>query len=304
MKNENKLFLLIATPPCQGVSIAGKRDKKDIRNQLIKPAVEAIKKLNPTWVWMENVPRYDGAIIPDTKEIVEDDGTYKETNILNYIEEQLKPYGYEIKVQIMDAKDYGVPQSRKRLIFIMTRTRKAINFPKKTHGEGLLPYKTVRDTIGHLEPLESGERSKTDEYHISKIHNENHIKWLKETPEGNTAFYNEKEEHRPYLIDKTTGERRPIKGYDTTYKRMWWDKPSPTITMWSGSISSQSNVHPRDTRTLSVRELMLLQTMPENYRFLEGASDKEMRDMIGEAVACFFSKVITDHIVKLHEDGI
>ena len=98
---------------------------------------------------------------------------------------------------------------------------------------------------------------------------------------------------------KKTGELRRIKGFGTTYKRIWWDKPAPTVTMSSGSISSQNNVHPRDSRAMTVREAMELQTIPKEYTFLPNATEKEMREMIGEAVPSQLAKAITEHIIKM-----
>lgn len=296
------LFLLVSTPPCQGVSLAGRRDKCDIRNQLIKPTVRAIKVFLPLWVWIENVPAYAQAKIPNYIDIVEDDGSLEQINIIDFLKQELEPLGYKLKTKVLNAKDYGVPQSRKRLITILTRTDKEISFPEITHGEkeGLLPYVTVRDAIGHLEPLESGEKSETDIYHRARLHPERHIEWMKHTPEGQTALNNQELKHRPNKVDKITGEIRPIKAYQTTYKRMWWDKPAPTVTMASGNISSQNNVHPRDTRALTIREIMILQTIPDTFRFPDYVTENEIREMIGEAVPCLLAKTITQHIINVH----
>lgn len=296
-----ELFLFVATPPCQGVSAAGKRDKFDIRNQLIKPTIKAIQQTQPLWVWLENVPGYQHATIPDTLDVVEDDDTYDRISITDFIEKYLSPYGYKVGFKVLDAKDFGTPQSRKRMITILTRTNKEITFPEATHGIEGQPLRTVRDAISHLPSLQAGERNNEDPYHFGPKHNLNHIRWMAATPEGQTAFDNELFEDRPHTLDKATGEKRLIKAFRTTYKRIWWDKPSPTVTMYSGGISSQNNVHPSDSRALSVREVMLLQSMPNTYRFPEGTSEKEMREMIGEAVPCLLSQAITQHIIGLHE---
>lgn len=300
---ENELDLLIATPPCQGASVAGKRDKKDIRNQLIKPAMNAIQILNPRWVWIENVVTYANATIPNVEEVVEDDDTFERKTIREYIKEKSEKCGYKMIEAVLNAKDYGVPQSRRRWIVIITREDVALTMPKRTNGEGLAPYRTVRDAIGGLEPLDANEKSKKDDYHFSPKHNERHIKWIKATPEGMSAHQNKRMEDRPNTIDKVTGERRPIKGYDTTYKRMYWDQPAKTVTIYSASLSSQCNGHPRDPRAMTVREIMELQTIPNTYRFLEDASHKEMREIIGEAVPCLLAERITKHILELDKKG-
>lgn len=297
----DELFLFIATPPCQGVSAAGKRDKFDIRNQLIKPTIRAIQKTQPLWVWLENVPGYQYATIPDTLDVVDDDESYSRISITDFIEKYLAPFGYKVAYKVLDAKDYGAPQTRKRMITILTRTDKEITFPEATHGIEEQPFNTVRNAIGHLPSLSSGEKWEEDPYHFGAKHNENHIRWMTATPEGQTAFDNTLFEDRPHTIDKVTGEKRLIKAFRTTYKRMWWDRPSPTVTMYSGGISSQNNVHPSDARALSVREAMLLQSMPNTYQFPEGTKEKEMREMIGEAVPCLLSQAITQHIIKIQE---
>ena len=293
-KINGELDLIVCTPPCQGVSNVGKRDVYDIRNQLIKPAIKLIKEFYPKYIWIENVPGYIKATIPDTDDIVEDNDKYKRINILDYIDKKLKPLGYTMDHKIINAMDYGVPQSRKRVICILTRMNTKITFPKITYGPSKEnKYKTVRDAIGHLPSLESGEKDINDIYHYSKVHNINHIKWIAATPEGCTAFDNERLEDRPHTIDKISGEYRSIRAFRTTYKRLYWDKPSTTITMNSGSISSQSNVHPRDNRAITLREAMLLQSMPMNYIFPKNLSDSKMREMVGEAVPSLLAEVIT-----------
>lgn len=297
---EDDLFLLVATPPCQGVSAAGKRDRFDIRNQLIKPTVHMIKEFRPRWVWLENVPNYEKATIPNTREIVEDGDDVPRIDVLGFIEQELFPLGYRMDYRVLNANQYGVPQSRRRLIIILTRTDSEITFPEPTHGIDGSPFATVRDAIGHLEPLESGESSKEDPYHFAATHNVNHVRWMKATPEGQTAFDNENFEDRPHMIDKMTGLPREIKAFKTTYKRIWWDRPSPTVTMGSAGISSQNNVHPRDSRALTLREVMLLQSIPMWYRFAD-TSMKENREMVGEAVPPLLAKAITEHIIGLDE---
>jgi len=306
-KNQiNELFLMVCTPPCQGVSTAGKRDPFDIRNQLIKPTIKAILIFKPLWVWIENVPAYLKTTIPNTNNIVEDNDFFERINVIDFINKQLSTSGYTLKYKILDAKNYGVPQTRKRLIIILTRSNINISFPEITHGNdsNLIPYITVRNTIEYLESLESGEKSLTDNYHFAKIHSRKHIKWMKATPEGKTALDNINIKDRPSIIDKDTGHLRPIKAFKTTYKRIWWDKPSPTVTMCSGGISSQNNVHPVDSRALTIREVMLLQSIPNDFRFPELTTENQMREMIGEAVPPLLAEVITKHIININESQI
>ena len=265
---KNNIKFLLATPPCQGMSVAGKMDKKDKRNLLIKYAIQSIKDLNVDYALIENVPTmYKFPITHKSKTL-----TIKE-----YIEKELSK-NYNLSFNVLDTKDYGIPQSRKRAITLIW---------KKNKKEWKLPEKkkiiTVKKAIGHLPSLKPGETSDI-KYHYAKEHNANHILWMSHTPTGKTALENKK------YYPKING--RKIKAYSTTYKRISWDKPSPTITICNSAISSQNNVHPgnkmlnglySDPRVLTLKELFLLSgikkiDLPKNY------SNNFVRKMIGEAI--------------------
>lgn len=258
----NRVELIIATPPCQSFSKAGKMKTDDPRSCLYKHAIHAIKDISPKYAIMENVPEFA------KPEIIED--------IYDTLE------GYRIYHKIVNVADYGIPQIRKRCIFLFTRKgiKPILKFPKHT-----TPHITVRDAIGDLPSLESSDVSDIHRFHYSKTHNQNHIKWMRHTPTGQTAHDNEK-----WYPQK---DGRHIKGYRTTYKRISWDKPAPTITMANGSISSQNNVHPgrpiskgrySDARVLTIYELMKLSGIPDEWDPPTWASDSFIRKMIGEAV--------------------
>ena len=264
---ENNCDFLLATPPCQGMSVAGKMDKDDIRNKLIVEVVNFIKIALPKNVIIENVPQIlDFSINIDDKII----------KIVDFIKQELEPIGYFINYDVLNAADYGTPQHRKRAIFLISKIKKW-QFPaKKTQI-------TVRQAIGDLPSLESGQKSDI-KYHEAKIHNQNHIFWMKNTPTGKTALDNPV--HFPQK------NNRKIKGFSTTYKRIEWDKPAPTITMCNGGISSQNNVHPgklladgtySDARVLTILELLRLTGLPDNYPIPLNASDNLIRKVIGEA---------------------
>ncbi|WP_069592618.1 DNA cytosine methyltransferase [Methanosphaera sp. WGK6] len=232
-----------------------------------------LKKKNIELICLENVPQ----ILKFSIKIGD-----KEVKILNYIIEELQPLGYYINYSILDAADYGTAQTRKRAIFLISNIKKW-DFPEK------LEKITVKDAIGDLPSLESGEQSNIPLHHAKK-HNDRHILWMKNTPTGETAFDNKK-----YYPKK---EGRRIKGYRTTYKRIQWDKPAPTITMCNGSISSQNNVHPgrllddgtySDARVLSILEIIRLTGLPDDWNIPEWASENFIRQVIGEGIPPKFS---------------
>ena len=273
---------LIATPPCQGMSQAGKMDENDVRNRLIIDTIKFIKNTMPDNIIIENVP---GIL----KFSINVNGKY--VKIVDYISNELKQLNYYINYTVLDAADYGTPQYRKRAIFLISKISEW-KFPKKQ------PLITVRDVIGDLPSLESGEKSNI-KYHNAKVHNKNHILWMKHTPTGKTALENEK------FYPEKNG--RKIKGYNTTYKRIEWDRPAPTITMCNGGISSQNNVHPgrlqkdgtySDARVLTILELLRLTGLPDDWNIPLNASDNLIRQVIGEAFPPKFAEAMIKTMPK------
>lgn len=265
---EAKIEFLLATPPCQGMSVAGKMNEHDPRNLLIIKVIEFIKKVKPKNIIIENVPTMLKTSILVNK---------KKIKIVDYINNELAK-DYKISFNILNAADYGTPQTRNRTIVLMSKI-----------GEWPLPKKqkqiTVEEAIGYLPSLEAGEMSEI-KYHNAPKHNERHILWMKHTPTGKTAFDN-----KIYYPQKEDGTM--IKGFSTTYKRISWDKPAPTITMGNGSISSQNNVHPgrkkedgtySDARVLTIKELMILTGLPDDWKIPDWAKENFIRKVIGEGV--------------------
>ena len=279
---ELNIEFIIATPPCQSFSNAGRKKVKDIRTPLFLTLIKAIKEIKPKYVLIENVPSFMKSI-------------YEEKNEETIEQKFIKELGelYTINTKILNAKDYEVPQSRKRSITLLSLK----TLSEWSHPTPIKKIITVRDAIGYLPSLESGEVSNIHKWHRSKIHNSNHIKWMSYTPTGKTAFLNE--------VNYPQKDGRKIKGYNTTYKRIEWDAPSPTITMSSGSISSQNNVHPGNeykknnevlydnARALTVYEIILLTGLDDNWD-PPTTNEKLIRDIIGEGVP---PKLIY-HIVK------
>jgi len=280
--NGNSIDLIIGGPPCQGFSIAGKRDTKDPRNSLFMDFVRVVNIIKPKMFLMENVR---GLVSMKTA---------RGEKVLDVILKEFTRRGYKVKYKVIDSATYGIPQYRHRIFFVgMKGDKNNFTFPRETHAEQerilvdgtkIKKFKNVRETIGDLEPLESGEKSEKDPLHFSIKHVERHIKWMKATPEGKTAHLNK------------DPELRPPSGYPTTYKRFWWDRPAPAVTTCFSSISSQNNVHPRDTRAMTIREASRLQTFPDEFKFKN--SINSIRKQIGNAVPPQLAKVLADEIKK------
>ncbi|MBU6089365.1 DNA cytosine methyltransferase [Mammaliicoccus sciuri] len=271
---EKNVKFLLATPPCQGLSSVGKNKHqnhfiKDRRNFLVMEIFEYIDKLDLDFILIENVPRFLNMYFPYGNEflLLED--------ILN-----LK-YGkdYKIDIKILNAKDYGICQSRPRAIIKMYKHN--IKWPWPTMEEEI----PLEKAIGHLPSLEPGENSGI-KWHIAKNARHSIIEALRYTKPGTSAIKNEF-----YYPKKDNGER--IKGFHNTYKRMVWDKPAPARTTYSGSISSHNNVHPgrlnpdgtySDPRVLTLLETFIVSSIDSKIDFPEDATETYIRTIIGEAI--------------------
>ena len=261
---------IMATPPCQSMSRAGKMKIDDERTLLFLPLLNIIEQLDPKYVLIENVPEF-------LKSNYEKNG--RKVDVMAVIRERCR--NYHIEEKILDTSDFDTPQKRKRAIVLLSRH----DCTKWIHPDPLGYKITVEQAIGHLPSLESGEKSHIAHHH-AKIHNARHILWMKHTPTGQCALSNET--HFP------TKDGRKIKAFGTAYKRIRWDTPSPTITMMNGSISSQNNVHPgryksdtktwSDARVLTILEIMLLTGLPADWNIPEWASDTLIRHVIGEGI--------------------
>ena len=294
---KNNVELLLATPPCQGMSLAGKMDPLDQRNQLIYYAIKVIKAIKPKYIFLENVPQ-----LLRTQIKVDD----KTLLIPEYIHQQLDDEYYFAKQNIVCAKDYDVPQMRKRNIFLLTRK----DMPYKWEMPAPKPEKTLRDVLYDLpsvDPLlkEGYEETiklfpdfehkkliaeKLSKFHTPPKHAKKHVIAMMHTPSGKTAFDN-----KEFYPKKDDGTR--VNGHYNTYRRFDWDKPSRTITQNNGVISSLCCVHPgrsykakngevlySEPRCLTLYELFIVFSIPTNWNVPDWADEKLIRQVIGEGI--------------------
>lgn len=273
--SSKNIDLLLATPPCQGMSIAGKNRNlhtmhKDMRNLLVFKVIDFIKIKTPKYILIENVPNFLRAKLPFEGQMYS----------LEEILKKLFSNQYEIETKIVDTSEYGIPQRRQRALVKMYRKGLQWEWPKKRK------MVTVREAIGSLPSIEAGEITNIP-WHFARKHSPSHILWMRHTPTGKSAF-----ENKYFYPKKENGKK--IKSYMTTYRRIKWDEPSPTITMRNDAISSQLNVHPgrklkngtySDARVLTPRELMILCSLPQNWTgFSLDVPESLMRKCLGESV--------------------
>lgn len=280
---ENDVRLIIATPPCQGLSWAGANKTgesliKDKRNFLVLNALEIFDAVRPDYFIVENVPRFQEMRFPSKDRWV----TLRELLEESYSDD------YEISVNVLDAADYGVPQTRLRVVYRLWKKGLKWNLPQKE------PQITLQAAIGNLPSLESGETSNIKN-HYARIHPLSHVTCMKYTPTGKSAYENK--EHFP---KKDNGEK--IKGFKNTFKRMRWDRPAPTITMRNEIVSSQENVHPgrqnadgtwSDARVLTLRELLIVSSLSPELDVPDNLTETTFRQIIGEGIPPrMFAKII------------
>lgn len=331
--------LLIATPPCQGMSLLGSKNYKgDKRNFLIFDVIDIIHALDLDYIFIENVPNFLKMAFPKNRE---DFGKYMEkaneefAQRKNKLEDVAKEDGfelisltdlleqefgneYEISYGIYNAADYGVPQRRKRAIIRIYRKGLTWADPEVS-GHHI----TLREAIGYLPSIEAlekaTERYKDDEeimamegiqYHNGTSMADRHLEELKHTPSGCSAYDNEF-----YYPKREDGKR--IRGFHSTYSRLDWDALCPTRTMKSASIGGSSNGHPgrclvdgdektrlySDARCLSLLELFIVTSLPKNMDLPKGVRESLIRDIIGEGVPPLMSKAFLSMIAQDVKDS-
>lgn len=285
---------ILATPPCQGMSTLGKRNyESDSRNSLIKYVLNAIDRLNPDYVMIENVPKFVELLYD------EDGSTYyvdsaKSKEPYHIVELLQAKYGnsYNVEMKILNAMNYGVPQSRPRVIIKLYKKGLLWSWPEEDKH-----VITLREAIGDLPSLESGEKSNI-KWHNALNHNSRQVEALRHTPEGKSAMKNEY-----YYPKKADGTR--VKGFHNTYNRMRWDEPAPARTTNNHLMSGHNNVHPgrllpdgtwSDARVLTFRELVIVSSLPLDWNIPEDIPETEIRIIIGEAIPPLLSKKIAEQI--------
>ena len=280
-----EIYVIFGGPPCQGFSLAGKRDRFDPRNQLYQEFARIASVLQPKVIVMENVRLITSMKTPEGE------------GMLEAISAAFETAGYECQYKFLNAQDYGVPQSRSRIFLIGVRKDLdigQITFPPPTHrppgqktllGEDLEPCVTFREATGDLESLAAGECSRNDPWHKATPHPPHVVKMLEGIPEGMSAH------------DNPDPNLRPTSGYNTTYKRIKWDEPCSTISTNFNMISGCRHVHPSDTRALTVREAMRVQTFPDQFKIFGRIDD--VRKGIGNAVPPLLAKKIAEHLLKV-----
>lgn len=306
--NVKELDVLVATPPCQGMSYINhkKNDKnKEMkRNSLVIESIKMTKNLMPRFFVYENVKAFLGTSCLDI------DGNFKA--IKDAISQNLE-CEYNILYKVVNFKDYGCPSSRTRTLVVGVR-KDILDVSPYDIFPDRKKERTLRQIIGHLPPLKTmGEISEADIYHAFRKYNPIMIPWLEKLKEGQGAFENKEENRRPYHIENGKKIFNVEKNGDK-YTRQYWDKVAPCIHTRNDILASQNTVHPVDNRVFSIREVMLMMSVPSDfewsripYKELNNLSLKEkekylasnsmnIRQNLGEAVPTIIFQQIAEKI--------
>ena len=304
---KGEIDVVIGGPPCQSFSTAGARKGlEDKRGMALLEFIRVIRDVQPKFFVFENVPGlksiakkhisfYDRMSVD--KKTLSSDQQYGSL-FGEILDEFNKLKKYKSDWDILNSADYGVPQKRKRLILIGSKTmdpkiifekiKKNAKFadPKKAEEEGKKPWKTLRDALDGLKD-DKMERTEFPKWG----------KYLKHIPAGGCWVdlpENLKKEAMGRAANSDDPKRKGKQGGRTGFfRRLSWDKPSPTLVT-SPSQMGTCLCHPDEDRPLTVKEYAKLQGFPAGWKFIGSTSQKYR--MIGEAVPVDLAKIIAKTI--------
>jgi len=268
---EGHLKILVGCAPCQPFSSYAQKYKgkgNDDRWKLLYSFTRIIRSIEPEIISMENVP-----LLTKHEPF---------SNLMTTLEKMR----YKVKFHNVHCESYGIPQKRTRLVLLASRLGD-IDLTPPTHGPS--DYVTVRQAIGELDPIESGETSTSDPLHRAQKLSELNKKRISNSIPGGTW--------RDWDFDLICPchTKKSGSSYASVYGRMCWDEPSPTITTQFFNYGSGRFGHPDQLRALSLREGAILQSFPNDYIFARPTTPilfKRTATHIGNAVPVKLGEVI------------
>ena len=269
----NDLVLYAACTPCQPFSTLNRAKHDDIRKYLLLNFADIIEDSPPDYIIVENVPGFRNR-------------TGK--TIAEQFETTLLKHGFKTASGCLDAKDYGIPQTRKRYILVASRHGEP-EIPQPTHQAH---YATVRDAIGNYPVIADGESHSNYHNHQARKLAPHHRKIVAAVPKngGNRKDITDTSILLPCHQGKPNVHRE-------VFGRMTWHKPAPTMTGRCTDVYCGRFVHPEQDRGISLREAAAIQTFPDTYRFY-GTSIAENSRQIGNAVPVKLALLLGETIVN------
>lgn len=302
----NGVDVVVATPPCQGISYINHKKKADEikRNSLVIESVELVDKIQPKYFIFENVLAFEKTLCITKEERVLPIGSFiREVLGNNYI----------ITGRILNFMNYGSNSSRTRTLII------GVN---KKFRDSIAPYelfpdyqqeKTLREVIGGFPVLEWGEISRLDFYHAFRTYDPKMRAWIHDLKEGESAFDNADPNLRPHRIVNGKVIENIRKNRDK-YTRQKWDRFIQCVHTRNDQLAAQNTIHPEQDRVFSIRELMAMMTIPDDFKWIDLGFDElnqlseiekralykeheiNIRQCIGEAVPTVIMRQIAQKI--------
>lgn len=267
--------VLAGCAPCQPFSgYTTKRRSIDNRWQLLLEFLRIVQEVNPEIVTLENVPRLSH--LPLWKQFVQ----------------SLEVAGYSVAWDVLDASEYAVPQNRRRLVLLASRLG-SVQLPKPNESGP----QSVKKAIGKLPPVGAGQQNYDDPLHVSRALTPRNLARIRlSKPAGTWREW-------PKSMRAACHRSETGKTYPSVYGRMSWDKPAPTITTQFYGFGNGRFGHPDQDRAITLREGALLQSFPENFKFVPKGSRVNFRGigrLIGNAVppalGAAIGRAIMDHV--------
>jgi len=270
--DSDKHRLLAGCAPCQPFSKLTNGVKEHRAWDLLDNFGRFVAGILPELVTMENVPE-----LADRGRVVFD--RFVRT---------LQKHDYHVAWCVVQCPEYGIPQSRKRLVLLASRLGE-IEIPEGCYRYPSL-WRTVRQTIAKLPPLESGEEDPDDPMHGASQLSPLNLKRIRATKhDGGTRH------DWPDALILDCHRKKSGESYFSIYGRMWWDQPAPTMTTLCTGLGNGRFGHPEQDRAITLREAALFQSFPRSYEFWpsdERLNRKAVGRMIGNAVPPKLAKAL------------
>lgn len=271
---KGEIDLLAGGPPCQGFSVQRHGEDKDVRNQLVLKYEKLIEELYPKCFVMENVSGIAGK---------------RGKTILEQLIKRTSKTGYRVKVKMLNARDFDVPQRRKRYIVVGVRNDIPTEYQ---YPDPVGTTITVRDVIGDLPepPIDGSDSDQLSLHRRDKLSPQN-LARIRAITQGQGRDALPKD-----LLARCHQVSSAIIGHRKVYGRMAWDDVAPTITARFDSFTRGQFGHPEQDRTISLREGAMLQTFPADFTFT--GNKVEIARQIGNAVPPNLAKHIGKSLIN------
>lgn len=272
-------LLFAACAPCQPFS-KQRTEPKDLgQRTLLGETLRFVEHFRPEYLLFENVPGITR---------VSGNSTFRR------VVSTISRMGYSCDAKVVDAKSYGVPQTRRRYVLVGSRSG-SVGLPKATHGPGLSPYVTVRQAIAQYPPIGAGESDPSVPNHRASLLHEVNLRRISATPHngGDRRGW-----PRGLTLDCHSND---YNGHTDVYGRMWWDRPAPALTCKCHSLSNGRYGHPEQNRAISLREAAALQSFPDGYIFYS-TSKASVGDQIGNAVPVHLAEALGRGVVRAFKE--